>query len=91
MWFDSQQPFVGRSVGWRHSKRPCSRLAIDRKTRKLFTIHGALNTRPNTSTIYCRGRKVDVGLCHHGTVEFESICSAESGNAAKSFVPRFEA
>ena len=27
---------------------------------------------------------MDVGLCHHGTVEFESICSAESGNAAKA-------
>ena len=26
MWFDSQQPFVGRSVERQHEKRLCSRL-----------------------------------------------------------------
>ena len=28
MWFESQQPFVGRSVAWRHWKRLCSRLSV---------------------------------------------------------------
>ncbi|CAH3030355.1 unnamed protein product [Porites evermanni] len=35
--------------------------AIDRKTRKLFTMYGTVNLRANTRRVYCQGRKVDMG------------------------------
>ena len=73
----------------------CS-LNIRQKGKKVVKIYGALNLRANTSRNYLPRKEDGRGLisaadCHHGTVEFESICSAESENAAKSYLPHFEA
>ena len=65
------------------------------KRQESCQIYGALNLRANTSKNYLPRKEDGRGLisaadCHHGTVEFESICSAESENAAKSYLPHFE-
>ena len=73
----------------------CS-LNTKQKGKKVVKIYGALNLRANISRNYLPRKEDGRGLisaadCHHGTVEFESICSAESENAAKSYLPHFEA
>ena len=57
-WAVSLLRYSGGIVNWTRSELP----ELDRKTRKLLTIHGALHPRSNVSRLYLPRREVGRGL-----------------------------
>ena len=71
IWAVSLLTYSAACAGWRKSELQ----AIDRKTRKLFTIYGALHPKSDVDRLYISRKEGGRDLISISNKRFGSVCS----------------